>query len=358
MSSLRVGLLGCGRIARGVHLPLLQRMPGAKLTAIAESDAGSRAAASASAPGAAVFEDYRELIARAAVDAVIICLPPHLHADSAITAFEAGLHVYLEKPLAPSLAEGERVIAAWRVAGTVGMIGFNFRFHPQAREIRQRLRSGAIGKPLAVRSVFSILPHAIPDWKRERATGGGALLDLASHHVDLAYYLLGAPVVRAFAGVRSLEGEGDHAALQLELESGISMQTFVSLGAVEEHRMEIVGTGGKLVLDRTELLRPAFVPATLRGARVQRLRRAVAALDPRLLLRSPGAELSFSSALHAFVRGATGGTATQPDLADGARSLAVIEAAERSAASGRATAPLWRDAVPDVPHFELDGVGP
>ena len=214
-----------------------------------------------------------------------ICVPPHLHAPCAIAAFDAGLHVYLEKPLAPSSTEGARVVDAWRRAGKVGMMGFNFRFHPQVERIRQRLRAGDIGTPLGVRSVFTILPHELPEWKRTRRTGGGVLLDLASHHVDLVHHLLDDPVVRVYASARSLRGEGDHAAVQLELASGAMAQIFVSLGSVDENRMEIVGTSGKLVMDRTELLRPDHVPATQQGARLRRLRRALTALEPRLVMR-------------------------------------------------------------------------
>jgi predicted dehydrogenase len=199
-------------------------------------------------------------------------------------------------------------------------------------DMRERLRRGEIGTPLAVRAVFSIAPRATPAWKQTRVLGGGALLDLASHHVDLVHYLFDEPVVRAWASVRSLQSEGDHAWLEIELASGTRAQLFVSLGSVDEHRMEIVGTAGKLVMDRAELLRPAFVGATLRGARVRRLGRALSALDPRLLIRSPGVEPSFARALEAFVRAAAGGHFAGPDLSDGAQCVAVIEAAERSLA--------------------------
>jgi predicted dehydrogenase len=349
MSNLRVGLLGCGQIARGVHLPVLRALPGVRVVALAEPDDASRAAAASTVPDAATFSDYRELLASPGIDAAVICLPPHLHAPSAIAAFEAGKHVYVEKPLAPSVAEGEQVVAAWKRAGTVGMIGFNFRFHPQAELIRQRVRGGEIGTLLGVRSVFSILPHTIPEWKRTRATGGGVLLDLASHHVDLMHHLLGDPVVRAYASTRSLHGEGDHVALQLELASGASMQTFVSLGTVDENRMELFGTSGKLVMDRVELLRPAHVEASYRGARARRLKRALAAFEPRLLLRSPGAEPSFARALETFVRAASGGTFAGPDVVDGMRNLAVIDAAERAAASGTSQVPAWSEPPPARP---------
>ena len=341
MPPLRIGLLGCGQIARAVHLPVLRGLPNVRVAALAESNEGALAAAAVVVPDAARFPDFQSLIGSGQIDAAVVCLPPHLHAASSIAAFEAGLHVYLEKPLAPSASEGARVIDAWRRAGTVGMIGFNFRFHPQVERIRQRVRAGEIGTVLGMRSVFSILPHQIPEWKRTRALGGGVLLDLASHHVDIVHHLLGDAVVRAYASVRSLDAEGDHAALQLDLASGASVQTFVSLGTVDEHRVELLGTAGKLVMDRTELTRPEHVAATLRGARVKRVRRALEALEPARLLRSPGAEPSFAAALGAFAVAAAGGAFDGPDLVDGARCLAVIEAAERAASTGVAVKPEW-----------------
>jgi myo-inositol 2-dehydrogenase/D-chiro-inositol 1-dehydrogenase len=336
VAPLRIGVIGCGRIARAVHLPVLGRLPNARVVALTEPDETSRAAASAIARGASTYADAGDLLRAGGVDAVVICAPPQLHLPIATAAFDAGLHVYLEKPLAPSLAEGERLVDAWRRARTIGMIGFNFRFHPQVQRIRDRLRDGAIGTPLGVRAVFSILPHELPEWKRTRQSGGGVLLDLASHHIDLVHYLFDDPVVRVFASVRSLAGEGDHAAVQLELASGLVAQLFVSLGTVDEHRMEIVGTAGKLVMDRTELVRPEHVPATQQGARARRLVRALAALEPARVLRSPGVEPSFATALGAFAWSAAGNVFGGPDLGDGLRSLAVVEAAERSAASGAA----------------------
>ena len=341
MAPLRIGVIGCGRIARGIHLPVLARLAGVRIAAIAEPDEGSRTAAAAIARGATAHSDYRELLGAEGVDAAVICVPPHLHAPVAIAAFEAGLHVYVEKPLAPSLAESARVVDAWQKARTIGMIGFNFRFHPQIERIRERVRDGAIGTPLAVRGVFSILPHELPDWKRTRATGGGVLLDLASHHVDLVHHLLGDDVVRVYASARSLRGEGDHAAVQLELASGVMAQLFVSLGAVDENRIEVMGTEGKLVMDRIELVRPEHVPATERGARARRLVRALTALEPQRVLRSPGAEPSFAVALEAFTWSAAGNAFGGPDLLDGVRNLAVIEAAERSLASRAAEVPRW-----------------
>ncbi|HEU4721416.1 MAG TPA: Gfo/Idh/MocA family oxidoreductase [Gemmatimonadaceae bacterium] len=346
--TLRVGVIGCGRIARGIHLPVLARLTGVRVAAIAEPDEENRRAAAAIARGASVYADYRDLLRAGGIDAAVICVPPHLHGPVAVAAFDAGLHVYVEKPLVPSLVESVPLLDAWRRARTIGMIGFNFRFHPQITSIRQRVRDGAIGTPLGVRGVFSILPNELPDWKRTRSTGGGVLLDLASHHVDLVHYLLGDEVVRVYATSRSLRGEADHAAVQLELASGVMVQLFASLGATDENRLEILGTEGKLVMDRTELLRAEHVPATERGARARRLVRALAALEPQRVLRSPGAEPSFAAALEAFTWSAAGNAFAGPDLVDGVRNLAVIEAAERSLVSRAAETPRWPETIATV----------
>ena len=98
MSPLRIGVIGCGQIARAIHLPVLARIPDARLAALAEPVEPNRVAAAAMAPGARVFSDYRELLDAGGLDAAVICVPPHLHAPCAIAAFDAGLHVYLEKP--------------------------------------------------------------------------------------------------------------------------------------------------------------------------------------------------------------------------------------------------------------------
>ena len=86
MAPLRLGVIGCGQIARAIHLPVLRRIPEARIVALAEPVDASRAAAAALAPGATAYPDYRELLNAGGLDAVVICAPPHLHAPSAIAA--------------------------------------------------------------------------------------------------------------------------------------------------------------------------------------------------------------------------------------------------------------------------------
>src|SRR5262245_25271328 len=103
--AIRVGILGCGGIARAAHVPSLARERDVAITALADQDAANLAAARTLAPRAHATADYRDVLAAADVDAVIIALPPALHADAAVAALETGKHVYVEKPLATSLAD-------------------------------------------------------------------------------------------------------------------------------------------------------------------------------------------------------------------------------------------------------------
>ncbi|HEX7978711.1 MAG TPA: Gfo/Idh/MocA family oxidoreductase, partial [Gemmatimonadaceae bacterium] len=95
MTPLRIGVIGCGRIARAVHLPVLGRLPSARVVALAEPDESGRRAASAIARGATTYADYADLLRAGGVDAAVICVPSHLHVPVATAAFDAGLHVYL-----------------------------------------------------------------------------------------------------------------------------------------------------------------------------------------------------------------------------------------------------------------------
>lgn len=345
MSSLRLAVLGCGQIGLAAHLPALESL-NATVVGLADADATRLQRASQRFPGATCRGDASALLHEVPLDAVVIGLPPSLHAPLALQAFQRGAHVYVEKPVATTLAESFEVLHAWRAAGTIGRMGFNFRFHPQVQALRTRVLAGEIGTPLLMRCTFSILPHELPLWKRTRGTGGGVLLDLASHHLDLVPYLLNDGVTQVSAIVRSLNSEGDNASLQLTCASGATAQLFVSLGSVEEHRIEVLGTRGKLSMDRTELRTAAHVPATQRGARAQRLRRTLEQLDPRLILRSPGREPSFRDALAEFLSAARGMGVDRragiqaADIRDGVRAQTLMDAAERSAVSGAGERPV------------------
>jgi myo-inositol 2-dehydrogenase/D-chiro-inositol 1-dehydrogenase len=332
---LRVALLGCGRIARLHHLRILRQIGGASVTAIAEGDDALREAAVRETPGARPLRDYRDALSDPDIDAVVVCLPPALHADAAVSALNEEKHVYLEKPIATCAADAAAVVRAWKSSGRVAMLGFNQRFHPAVRESRELIRSGRLGRPLALRIASASPPRQLPVWKRRRADGGGVLLDLSSHHIDLARFLLGDEVAAVAATVASLRTEDDVAWLTLTMQSGVTVESRASLASAQENRFEVVGEGGTLHVDRLEnrMELRTLEPPWSRAARLRReVARAAGGVRAALATAS---DPSYARALGAFVQAAGTGVATRPDPHDGERSLAVVLTAEAAAREQR-----------------------
>lgn len=332
---LRIGILGFGRIVRLAHLRVLASIPGVQVAAIADSDPASREHAAREAPDARVLSDPHELLAMPALDAVVIALPTLAHRDAAVAAFERGLHVYQEKPLAATLSDGEAMVDAWRRAGTVGRIGFNLRFNRLYREMRDALAAGDVGTPITLRTSYMANWPSAASWRISPSAGGGALLELASHHVDLCRFLFTTEIASVHAVIWSNRGSDEAAMLQLELENGVRVQMQMGYGTIEEDRVEVYGASGKLVVDRYDSLALERVPMHATGGlatAVRRLVREGRAIGYGLAKRRlPGQEPSFTASLTAFVDAARSGVQSGPDLNDGLASLKVIEAARQSA---------------------------
>jgi predicted dehydrogenase len=190
------------------------------------------------------------------------------------------------------------------------------------------LRSGRIGEPIAVRTVFSSAPHELPAWKKFRASGGGALLDLGTHHIDLVRFLLGREVAEVSATATSRRGEHDSVLLDIRLEGGMPVQSLFSLGSVDEDRFEIYGDQGKLTVDRFRSWTVEYTPPSGRVSRWARMSGGLRSplLKDRLL--STGNEPSYRLALAAFVAAARGESVSVPGFLDGYRCLETILAAE------------------------------
>jgi predicted dehydrogenase len=334
---LRFGLLGCGAIAYWAHLRTFRHLRGAVLVAAADPDAAARARAGR-LTRAVLHERAEDLLARDDLDAVVISAPTPLHAELAVATAAAGRHFYLEKPLATSAVEARAVLAAAGEAAVSAAVGFNFRLHPAHALARALLARGRIGPVRAVQTTFcESLPAAgLPAWKQRRDSGGGVLLDLASHHVDLVRWCLGDEVTTVEAELRSLASEEDVARVALTMASGASVQSYFSLRAGPVDRVEFIGEHGTLLVDRhrCELrlrvprgrgygTRTAW-PGSVAGLASARLRRLV----------QPSHEPSFARALAAFVEHLRGRDSSIASLDDGARSLAVVLAAEEAARRG------------------------
>ncbi|MBV7339686.1 Gfo/Idh/MocA family oxidoreductase [Chloroflexi bacterium TSY] len=337
MNELKVGLIGCGHIAQMVHLNILTKLSGVKVIGLAEPDPERGAQAKKKTHKAQLFTDYHDLLSISDLDAVVICVPPALHTEVALAAFEAEKHVYLEKPMATNLTDAQTIVRAWERADTVGMMGFSYRFHPLYGKIKQILRTHKLGEITAVRTSFCSASKELPSWKQSRQSGGGILLDLAPHHIDMSNYLFQEQIVEASCQMRSQESEDDTALVTWQLESGLSIQSFFSCRSIDEERWEIYGTTGKLTFERFtglfELTSPTFQygrPAQL----MREIRTIIGGI--RRVTKTPG-EPSFQAALKAFVTAAGKGCSVTPSIQDGYRVQSILEATMKSAESGFAT---------------------
>lgn len=342
MTPVRTALLGCGRIARIFHLPILAELPEFELIAVAEPEPGGRTLAREKAPAARIVEDWREALGDPRIEAVVICLPSAMHADVACAAFAQGKHVYLEKPVATTLEDGRRVRDAWRASGAVGMAGFDQRFEPAIAALKRELRAGTVGRPSGARLAMGSGRRDAPEWKRSRATGGGVLLDLGSHMVDLARFVLEDEVREVSATVASVLSEDDTAAFTMALAGGTLAQAWVTLAGITESRFEVVGERGMLVADRYAgtLRRVPLEPPWSRPARARAgIGRMTSASRALLAVARPLAlGATYRTALEAFGTAVAAGGAASPDIEDGFRSLAAVVAAEEAARTGRRTA--------------------
>lgn len=333
---LKIGVIGCGRVAQTTHLPLLARLPDVSVVALADADSQRLEQARRLAPQAQTFTAYRTLLGQSDAPAIFVTVPSGLHAEVATAVLESGRHLYLEKPMAANLDDARRLLTLWRRQRVQAMIGFNYRFNPLQAEAHKLLREGRIGYVLCVRTMFSDDRRELPAWLRQRQMGGGALLELGSHHFDLVPWLLGSPIRDVQANVHSQASEHDHASVNARLENGALMQSLFFFGSRQQDRIEIHGTKGWLVIDRFRSLRvESGEDAEGRLAQLKNALRPIARapwLGDNLI--APPREISYERALLHFIECVRHDRPPSPDLADGFRSLAAVIAAEESSATG------------------------
>jgi len=231
MSKLKVGVIGCGSIAKYRHLPEYAANEHVEVVAVCDI-IEERVNEFAKEYNAKAYTDYKELLADDSIDVISVCLPNYLHAPASIAASNAGKHVLVEKPMATSREEAEAMIEAAKENGKKLMIGHNQRFvssHEKAKEI---IASGEIGKIYSFRTAFG---HPGPEgwsvdgrdswfFNKEEAFIG-AMGDLGVHKTDLMRFILGEEFVEVASFVETNAKEDtdidDNAVCILKTESGI-----------------------------------------------------------------------------------------------------------------------------------------
>ena len=247
---IRVGVLGAGRIGKIHAGNIATRIPGAVVEAIADPNFAFAKELAEKLHVTKVYEDYKKVMEDPTIDAVAICSSTATHAQFMIEAAQAGKHIFCEKPVDHTLEKIDAAIAAVNKAGVKCQIGFNRRFDPNFKRIREYVASGKIGD-LHILRITSRDPAPPP---AEYVKGsGGMFLDMTIHDFDMARYLSGSEVVEVYAAAGVLvdpaigqAGDVDTAVITLKFANGAIGTIDNSRKAVYgyDQRAEVFGSGG------------------------------------------------------------------------------------------------------------------
>ena len=204
MSTYNVGIVGCGGIARGAHWPFYKNDKRVKVVAVCDiRKERAEAFVRDFYPEAAVYTDYRDLVAREDIDCVDICTPNYLHSEIAVAAFAHGKNVFSEKPDAVSPEKAIAMKEAAEKAGKLLMVMRNNRFADASAYMKKYIEAGRMGEIYAGRCAWQ-RRRGIPGkggwFTTKEQSGGGPLIDLGVHMIDLAVWLMGNPRPVAVSG--------------------------------------------------------------------------------------------------------------------------------------------------------------
>lgn len=264
--SIKIGIIGCGKIAQVRHIPEYAANPHAQVYGFYDINQ-ARAQKLAETYGGKAFASYEELLADPAIEAVSVCVANHAHAEISIAALKAGKHVLCEKPMAVTLEECEAMVAAAKESGKYLMIGQNQRLAKAHSKAKELIAQGAIGKVLTFRTIFG---HGGPEtwsidpgsnvWFFDKTKAAmGAMADLGIHKTDMIQYVLGTKIVKTQAVLTTLDkkdatgqliGVDDNAICIYQMENGIigTMTASWTYYAAEDNTTVIYGTKGELRL--------------------------------------------------------------------------------------------------------------
>jgi predicted dehydrogenase len=345
--TVRIGIIGAGIVR--AHIGGYQQVPGAHVAAVCDlQDDKARQIIEENALNAQPFTDFRAMLDMAQLDAVSVCLPNALHHAVVTDCLRAGLHVLCEKPLAINSREAREIA---RVAGETGkqcMVGQVLRFRPDALLFKQLSASGEMGE-FYYASAGSLRTRGIPGWggwfTTQAQSGGGALIDMGVHLLDLAWWLAGCPRPLSATGVthaafgpqkRGLGTGGarnedgifdveDLAVAQVRFESGLSIHIEIAwaINAAESRQWcHLYGTAGGLAWgDEPSVVRDE------NGAPII----SHPALPPRDQWRS----LMWAGECRHFIECVRNGHTPDPDAHQGVAMMTMLDAIYASAREGR-----------------------
>lgn len=327
---MRLGVIGAGVIGK-LRIQSILDHPKTELAAVMDlSLDAANAAAGGQAPA------YQELDAffDAGVDAVFVSTPPQFHEQSCVAALQRGLHVLCEKPLANSLEASQRIVDAAVTADRVLAVGFNMRYYPAMKFVRNAIDEGLIGDLDYLRLLggHEGLSQFRADWQyKAPASGGGAMWDIGIHITDLARYLMGE--ITSVYGVATervwqVPGSEDNAIVILKNPTGVAAQYQASWTEWQGYQFFVEAYGSRgMVRGSYAPMRNLLITMDRPGENAKTVRKFYPDIMVREKLKSweTTALLSFSEELDDFIEMAEGETGLR--LADGYAGLRSIEVA-------------------------------
>lgn len=255
MQKVKIGVIGLGSIAQLVHLPNLSKLENAELVAVSEVKKNRLITIADKFNVVERYSDYNEMLEKSEIEAVIIATPTNTHKDIAIDCLNAGKDVLVEKPLARTYAEAKAVVDAAKKNKRKLMVGMNLRYRPDTMLLRSIVSSGEIGEPFYTKCGWVRRQSSEEKWftKKEEA-GGGVIIDLGIHLLDLALWLMNYPEVDSvscknyFHNTKNVE-DTSISFLKFKNDSLINLEVSWSLPTDKDHfYLSVFGTKGSFTL--------------------------------------------------------------------------------------------------------------
>jgi predicted dehydrogenase len=324
-----LGIVGCGWVTESAHLPVLRGLSGIRVHAACDTSDERRQRVQRAFGIPNLHHAWQDLVADAAIDAVLVATPADQHAAIARGALTARKHVLVEKPLCLTLSEAEALAAVARESGRVAMVGLNFRFHPLVRRLREAIRRGDLGRPLAAFFTLTSMRGqrtSVTGYELHPHLGGGVFYDKVVHVLDVLRFLFDCETMAERAAGRRAH---EFAALSLDMENGVHVSGISGDEMFPDFTLLVLGDAGKAMINLTRptgllLYRKAFA-----GDRVARLWSYA-----RQMLHIAGTVAYFTTARgrlssyrtqwETFIEGVSTQTTPRPNFDDGvavARSL-------------------------------------
>ena len=191
---LNIGIIGCGGIANGKHMPALSKIREVRMTAFCDiiEERAQKAREKYGTPDSLVTTDYRKVLEDPSIDVVHVLTPNRWHSDITVDALEAGKHVMCEKPMAATTEDAEKMMAAWRKSGKKFTIGYQNRFRKDAQMLKRICEEDKLGEVYFAKA-HAVRRRAVPTWgvfPNKALQGGGPLIDVGTHALDITLWCM------------------------------------------------------------------------------------------------------------------------------------------------------------------------